>query len=271
MANLSITTAWNEAMEFFKREAGLILPVAFLLLALPSALLQIAMPAAPVPGARPEGGLWLLLVPLVIVASMVGSIAITWLALRPGASVGEALQVGLRRFIILFAASLLIAVAAAIVFVPTLMIVGGASTMNTGGNPSALTGPALLLLFIFMIAFVFLWIRLMLMTPVAAAEPLGPIGIIRRSWELTAGHFWKLLGFVLLLIIVAAVISLVVGAIFGILLFATVGPPEPGSLSMNLLTLVSALVQSVFGAIFATVLARIYVQVSGGNPERVFT
>ena len=31
MANLSITTAWNEAMEFFRREAGLILPVAFLL------------------------------------------------------------------------------------------------------------------------------------------------------------------------------------------------------------------------------------------------
>ena len=271
MANLSITTAWNEAMEFFKREAGLILPVAFLLLALPQALLQIAMPAPPVPGARPEGGLWLLLVPLVIAASMIGSIAITWLALRPGASVGEALQVGLRRFIILFAASLLIAIAAAIVFVPTLMIVGGASTMNTGGDPAALTGSALLVLFIFMLAFIFLWIRLMLMTPVTSAEPLSPIGIIRRSWELTAGHFWKLLGFVILLFIVAIVISVVVRAIFGILLFALVGQPELGSLSMNLLTIVSALVQSVFGAIFATLLARIYVQLSGGNPERVFT
>ena len=271
MANLSITTAWNESVEFFKREAGLVLPVAFFLLAVPSALFQIMMPAPPVPGQAPEAGLWLLLLPLVIVASMVGSIAISWLALRPGSSVGEALQVGLRRFIMLFAASLLIAIAAVVVFVPLLLIVGGASMMGTGGNPAAATGSMVLVLLIFGIAMIALWIRLMLMTPVTAAEPVGPIDIIRRSWELTAGHFWKLLGFMILLLVVAFVISVAIGAIFGILLFATVGPPEPGSLSMNLLTIVSALVQSVFGAILATILARIYVQVSGGNPERVFT
>ena len=270
MANLSITTAWNEAWEFFKREAGLILPVAFLLLALPGALLQMTMPVPAVPGQMPEGGLWLLLVPLVVVASMVGTIAITYLALRPGSSVGEALQVALRRFIMLFAASLLIAIGAAIVFVPVLFVVGGAAVMSTGGNAAAATGTVVLVMLVFVLAFIARWVRLMLMTAVTAAEPVGPIGIIQRSWELTAGHFWKLLGFTILLVIVAFVISLVVGAIFGLLLVAVAGAPQPGSVSMILLTLVSALVQSVFGAIFATLLARIYAQLTGAGTPQVF-
>ena len=37
MANLSVTGAWNETMAFMKRESGLVLPIAFLLVALPAA------------------------------------------------------------------------------------------------------------------------------------------------------------------------------------------------------------------------------------------
>ena len=45
MANLSITTAWNETASFVQREARLLFPIAFLLIALPGGLFQMMLPA----------------------------------------------------------------------------------------------------------------------------------------------------------------------------------------------------------------------------------
>lgn len=267
MANLSITTAWNEAVEFVKREAGLILPVAFLLMALPGALMQILIqPESPTQ--PPEPGLWLLILPVAVVASMVGSIAITYLALRPGTSVGESLQVGLRRFVMLFLAYLLISLALMIVLVPLVLAFAGGAAVS--GDPVAMVGSmAVVALIVFVIA-IAIAPRLLMMTPVATAENPGPIRIITRSWELTGSHYWKLLGFLILLAVAAIVISMVVGLIFGIVIALAAGPPEPRSTAMILITIVSALVQSVITALFVTVIARIYHQLTGGSPEKVF-
>ena len=81
MANLSITTAWNETAAFVQREARLLFPIAFLLIALPGAMLQALMPAA---GARPAArspAPGSLLIPVLILASMIGKLAISYLAL----------------------------------------------------------------------------------------------------------------------------------------------------------------------------------------------
>ena len=207
MTNLSITTAWNETAAFVRREAGLILPDAVLLIALHGAAMQLAMPVAG-PAQTPELGLWLLLLPVVVVASLVGTIAITYLALRPGASVAEALQVGLRRFVILLGASLLIAFGMMLVLVPLILIFAGGGAL-AGGDAAAMAGSMMLVFLVFLVVAIALWVRLMMMTPVTAAEAVGPIGIIRRSWQLTAGHFWKLLGFVLLLILATLVVLFV--------------------------------------------------------------
>lgn len=267
MANLSITTAWNEAVDFVKREAGLILPVAFLLLALPGAVLQILMQPE-TPTAAPEPGWWLLILPVGMVASIVGSIAITYLALRPGTSVGESLQMGLRRFIMLFLAYLLIMLAFVIVLVPlTLAFAGSAAA---GGDPLTVIGSMAIVVIIMFVIAIAVAPRLLLMTPVATAENPGPIRIIQRSWELTGGHYWKLLGFLILLTVAALVVSMVIGMAFGIVIALAAGPPEPRSTSMILITIVSALVQSVIAALFVTVIARIYHQLTGGSPEKVF-
>ena len=44
MANLSITEAWNETVAFVTREAHLLFPVSFLLIALPAGLAQLLAP-----------------------------------------------------------------------------------------------------------------------------------------------------------------------------------------------------------------------------------
>ena len=267
MAKLSITTAWNETVAFIGREAQLILPIAFLLLALPGAALQLFMPT-PAPGATPEfPPIFWLLFPVAIAAGMIGSIAIMHLSLRPGSSVGEALQRGLSRFLILFAASLLIGLAALVILIPLVLLFAGGAALTGGGNPAASAGPMLLAFLIFLVVMLVVWVRLLLMNAIATAEDVGPIGIILRSWALTAGHFWKLLGFILLLLVAAVILLFAISAVIGIVLFLAAGPPEPGSVSMIVMMIVSALIQSVLSAIFLTLIARIYAQLAGGDDK----
>lgn len=266
MATLSISEAWNESAGFARREAQLLFPVAFLLMALPSAVMQLFTPQT-VPGQLPEPGLWLAFLPVVIVLSLVGTLAITHLALKPGSSVAEALQLGARRFIFLLGAALLVSVAGGLLVLPLAII----ATILGGATTGAPTPAAVGLLILFCLpVLVFFWVRLVLMTPVAAAESGGPIAIVRRSWALTSGRFWPLLGFLILCVIVLFVLSIAVGAIGGLLIFVIAGAPEPGSLAMLFVLLLSAVVNAIVGALLAVVLARIYAQLAGPGRADVF-
>lgn len=268
MANLSISTAWNETVEFVKRESRLLFPLAFMLIALPSALLRIVMPPPPVPGTMPEPGLWLALVPLVIVATMVGNIAISYLALRPGVSVGEAIQRGLRRFLPLLAAVLLVALAGALLFfvvalVMVLVVPGAMSSAAAGAATSALALATVLAMLLLLPVILYFAARLIAVTPAAAAEEAGPIELIRRSWALTTGHVGKLVAFLLLVAIAVSVLGRVVESLAGILFIALAGPLRPGSLSTVLIALVLAAVNTVVGAYLGSLVARVYAQLSG--------
>lgn len=263
MPALSINTAWNETMVFMGREARLILPIGFMLIALPGALIQAAMPVAP-PNQLPEPGPWLALVPVAIAATLIGNIAISLLALRPGTSVGEALQHGARRFLVVLGAALLVGIATFAAMVPVVLLAAGAAAAL--GNPALAVIPALLLIPVL----VFLWTRMLLLNPVGAVEPLGPVEILKRSWRLTEGHFWRLFGFLVLLVVVALVASGAVGAVGGIVIVLLAGPLAPGSLSFYLVLILSALVQALLSSVFGVTVARIYAQLAADRSQ-VFT
>ena len=266
---LSITTAWNETAAFVKQEAGALFLIAFGLAVLPGIILQVVAGRLVgsglqmTPGVKPDLGpflsalpvILLLLIP-VLLLSMWANLTINILALRRGTVIGSAFRDAARRILPLLGATLLLVLAAFVVMIPMVVIVGIGS-----GAPRL--GLLALLFFILWLAFVFIAIRLMLMTPVAAAEPLGPIGIVRRSWQLTAGHFWKLLGFLILVMLVFLVFAMVVGAIGGIILALTLGQPTPGTLSSLVLQLLTGVLQAVFIAYFLVLMARIYAQLSG--------
>jgi len=61
--SLSVGTAWDETAAFAKREAWLF-PIAFFLHSLPAAILRLVAPVT-ASGRVPEGGWWLLFVPVV--------------------------------------------------------------------------------------------------------------------------------------------------------------------------------------------------------------
>jgi hypothetical protein len=273
MANLSITQAWNETAEFVRREAGLLFPIAFMLVSLPNALLEALTPPAPMPGQAPEAGLWLLMIPVLIVASIVGNIAIAFLALRPGTSVGEALRRGLSRMPILLIAGLLIGIVfvilVTILAVIAVMIVPGAMAAAQSGIPGPTMMTVMLLLALVLIPiFLYFGARLMVMTPAAAAETGGPIQIIGRSWALTGGNVWKLVGFLVLVAILVLVLTGAIRAVSGILFALVAGPLEHGSTSTWLVIVVMALVNMLVSAYLTTLIARIYAQLAGtGTPE----
>lgn len=265
MANLSISEAWNETVAFVRREGQLLFPIAFLLISLPSALMQASLPVM-VPGELPQPGLWMLMVPFAALLAMVGNLAINLLALRPGTSVGESLQHGARRLIVLFAASLLVGVGFMLALIPLLLVL---SVLMVATGPGALVPLLTLLLMIPLLLFA--WVRLiLLLTPIAAVEPIGPVALLRRSWELSRGQGLKLLGLILLMMVLALVVSMAVGAIFGLLIWAVAGPPLPGTLGAWLLLTVSALVQAVLSSVFAVLIARVYAQLTPQGPSSVF-
>jgi len=263
MVRLSISEAWSETAAFVKREGQLIYPIGFLLIALPGALLRTSVPVM-VPGQVPEPGLWLALLPIAIILTLIGNIAISRLALRPGTSVAESLQHGARRFVTLFLAALLTGLALMVIALPLVFLL--AAVAAVAGNPAIAAAGAIL----FLPVFAFIWTRLILMTPIAAAEEGGPVAVIRRSWALTAGKFWTLLAFLALLVLVALVVSMAVGLIFGSIIILAAGQPLPGSLSAWLILTVSALVQALLSSVFAVVIARVYAQLAPPDRAGVF-
>lgn len=276
MAKLSITQAWNETAEFVRREAGLLFPISFLLLALPNALLEALTPAPPMAGQAPEAGLWLLLFPVLIVASLVGNIAISYLALTPGTSVGEALRRGTSRMPALLGAAVLIGIGFAILFivlaiVAMMAVPGAIQAAESGGTPTPAMVTAILIVIVAMLPVaLYFGARLLLMTPIAAAEADGPIAMIGRSWRLTAGFVWKLVGFLVLVGLAVGIFTGAIRAVVGILFALVAGPLQPGSTSTWLVIVVMSLVNMVVAAYLSSLVARIYAQLAGTGTPQVF-
>lgn len=270
MAKLSITAAWNETAEFVKREARLLFPLAFMLIALPVAVMEALQPDPAGPGQMPEAGAWALIIPLVLVASMIGNLAISFLAIRSNVAVGEAIGRGARRFLPLFLVFILLCLVGFILLVIAATIVmalvpGALSDASAGMQSPAVAQAVMLTILLMLPIIIFFGTRLILVTPAAAAEEAGPIGIIRRSWSLTAGHTGKLIAFLLLVFILIAVLTTAIQSVAGLLFTLVAGPPRAGSLSKLLIILVMAGVRTIVGVYLTSLIARIYVQRAGAG------
>jgi hypothetical protein len=270
MNKLSITTAWNETAAFVKSEWGTLLLIAFAFQTLPSIALQFFLPSFLGPSmigpngqldpavlANPDA-LFARLAPLLPIGlvlgilGLLGTLTMMTLALRRAGTVGEAIAHSARRLLPVIGATLLLSLA--------MMVGAGIIAAGAAAAGRAILLVAILLIFI---ALIFVVIRFLLVNAVAAGENEGPIGILRRSWALTAGHFWRIFGAMVLILIAFLVIMIVVSLISGILIAMLFGMPAPGSLAALILMLVNGVVSAGFVVFYSVMIARIYAQLAG--------
>lgn len=257
MTKLSIGRAWSETVGAVKRDGRLIVPVALAFAVIPATLFALALPPVPAGQIR-EPGIWMVLYPLLLLAALIGQMVIMRLAIGPAASVGEAIRHALRRAPSVIGAALIFGIPAAAILIPI--------AMPVMANPTSPPAAASLLLMVASIALLCLWVRLMLMTASGVAETIGPVAIVKRSWALTRGNFWRLLAMAVLFGIVAWIAIIAVQSVTGSALIIALGQPEPWSVSALLIALIAAIAQAVASVLFAVLLARIYVQLAGADP-----
>jgi len=236
-----------------KRDGRLIIPVALAFAVVPATLFALAVPPVPA-GQIPEPGAWALLYPLLILIALIGQMAIMRMAIGPAASVGEAIRHAIRRAPSVIGAALMFALPAAAILIP--------AAMPLLANPTSPPPAASLLFSVAFIVALCLWVRLMLMTASGVAEEIGPIAIVKRSWALTHGNFWRLLAMALLFGIVAWIAISAVHWVTGSVLIVVLGKPEPWTVPALLIALIAAIAQTIASVLFAVLLARTYVQLA---------
>lgn len=262
MSSLSISKAWDESKAIAARDGRLIGAVALALVLLPEVVFGVIVPPPALSGqAVPSWSL--LFSSIVAVIGVVGQIAIIRLALEP-ASVGEAISNGLRRVASTIGALLLFALPLALILVVLLLAIGGPSAMEalSGGREPASPGVAGAIL-LFVVIAVAISIRFQMVVPVASAETANPIHILKRSWAMTKGHYWRLLAFLIMILILAVVVLLVAQMFGGILARLVFGDVKPLSVGALVAALIAGAAQAVVTALSSLMLARIYVQLSG--------
>ena len=256
MATLSIGDAWEGASAFLKREWTLLLPVSLAFVGLPELVTQIMGPKIdPSQGTAVSVQMTAQILPWLAgltLAGLLGQLAISVLVLVPGVSVGEALGRALRRFPTLIAALALAGAAGflGMILLTILFSAGGQAGMKFG-------------LGVMMAAGLVLALRLMVTYVVVAAEPVGPVQALRRSWQLTGHHALKLLGFCVVSLAALIALSVVVGAIGSVLrIFDALGGPD---LTATVVGILGALVNSVAVMVYSVVTVFLYRQLAGSN------
>lgn len=255
MTRLSISQAWTETADILRRDFGAFFAVALALLALPDLAISVAVDG------RIASGAVLLLTVAGLVVNVAGSLAIAALALGGETVVGPAIRTGFRRALPALLATLPLILGAILLFTG-LILMSGISALELQSPTEAMIRRVTPYVLAGLLLCVLVGTRFVVLLPVAAAEALGPLGILRRAWQVTRGHFWKLLAFNALVGIAFLVVKIASATAFGLLIILVAGPPTPGSLGFLLAELVSAVVGAAFGLCVGILSARIYVQLA---------
>ena len=257
MKRLSVNQAWTETAEIARRDGGALFVVMFAIGMLPTLLMQTLTPRV-TPGQTPEPGVWMLLIIPVVVGGVIASLTVSTLALGRETVVRGAIGHAARRFLPAFVAALLLLLGFLLILFPLTFLLG-----PNPNNPASFAR-TFVVLGLFGLAY---WTRFLLLNPVAAAEPVGPIALIRRTLAVSRGQFWRLLALLLLALLVFAVVSMAISFVAGLVIVLLAGRPEPGSLSSFLLLLVNGVLSTIFATLFTILIARVYAQLAEGGAK----
>lgn len=185
MSSFSIDAVWEETIVFLRRESGLALPMALATFGLGMVILGFATDGSS--EADPKtlfSGLHAAFLIPALLLTVIGNLAISLIALRPGLSVGEALRIAIARvpvaiFVgVIMSGALFGIFVVAVVIVTLIGLVVPSNSATRLGEAVALSG----------IPIIWCSARLLVMWPTLADSSAGPIDVLKRSFRLTRGN-----------------------------------------------------------------------------------
>lgn len=252
MAKLSLSKAWDETREVAGRDGKLIAAVALAMFFLPGVVAGLVDPQA---GGFPQSTGAAVMMFVVALIALVGQLAIIRMALGARMTVGEAIGHGARRVPSYLVAGLL--------WAGPLILAGYFLGTDVWRAPQAATGGQAAAALLILVILLFVGIRMMMTSPVATAERTGPLAIVKRSWQLTSGHWWRLFALICIFLLVMAIVMGALGAVIGILSRLFFEPIEPMTVGALFVAAATQLVSAIFTTGLLLMLARIYAQLAG--------
>jgi hypothetical protein len=245
----SYNAVWEDSVRLLRQHATLLAAIAGVFMFLPALLFAVLLPPPEPQGADPARVAQLMLtfyrgaLPWFLVQglfSIVGTLAMLRLVFVRGTTVGSALVQALKLTPFYILLSLIFGFA--IGLVSMLVIV-----------PAALIGPiAVVLAGLLLVAPIFYLVGRIAPIPavMVAENRRNPIDAIRRTFALTNGHGWAILGLVFVIVIVAAIAVGMADTLAGLIFILAAGQ-ELGKLLASILA-------SALNAAFATLLVMLY-------------
>ena len=142
--------------------------------------------------------------------------------------------------------------------IPFFLVVVNAASARSYDSASASIGGAFAIIFLMIVALIvvgcFLTVKFAFTSSAVVLEGLGPVDAMKRSWSLSKGSFWRILGRIWLIGIVTGLISAVLGGIVG----AILGVGAAAADSVGLLVAFSAFLSALLSAVVIPVQSSFY-------------
>lgn len=279
--NFDMNRTWTMALALLSANAQLLSIIAGVFLLLPGMLFYMALPAefTTMTGTTtpdPEQLLAMLQAAagqlaiaglVMIVAQAIGYLAMIALMGDDRPTVGEAIKRALSLLPSAIGVALLLALAYVVVGMGAALVLGLiiAAIIAVAGQAIGVLLSALSVL-VMLLAILFFATRVILTNPILALEGVtNPVTVIKRSWTLTKSHSLKIFVFFVLIMAAYFVISIIIGAVFGVI----AGLLGNGTASIVVLALSNGLIGAAVAMLFSAILVAMHRQLAGLSPTSI--
>ncbi|WP_375422066.1 hypothetical protein [uncultured Sphingomonas sp.] len=273
MTKVKMGDVWDRTTQVLSGRAGALASIAVVTLFLP--LVAMLLVALILPPTAPSTAIVTLFLLLVVAAiGVLGVLAMLALASDPATTRGDAWRLARQRVGPAIGVSAVLILVAVVASLPAVFVLWqaklGMAALAGAGAARVPSGTATFLAVYYAAYLVLaLWAlaRLAPLNAVVLHERLG-LGAIRRSFALTRGHGWRLLGVVLLYLIVLAIVRTAVQSVVGVVFRLLLGA-ERIPLALMLAGVTGAMVTTAFTVIAVTFTAQLYVALAARQPTRI--